>query len=144
MSSRLPAGLRWNDFQKYYRGHPNGATADRWQEYQALHAKGGAGQAAAVKVEQEAKAEPPVWRAPRPITPTKRNVTDVADRLWERKRAGKEWARPDAEQKRQRGIGRVVLDRCAAPRLTHLTPASPSRRCPCVRPVTVFARAAGA
>eukprot|EP01043_Picozoa_sp_COSAG02_P026625 COSAG02_NODE_1539_length_12040_cov_11.146470_5_plen_242_part_00 len=30
----LPAGLRWNDFQKYYRGHPNGSTAERWQEYQ--------------------------------------------------------------------------------------------------------------
>jgi hypothetical protein len=199
----LPAGLRWNDFQKYYRGHPNGSTAERWQEYQqrerqraehplrvtlpgppadlprcrpfplsasaclagwlygvdaalvpcravlcravpccavlcravlcraataadpppvlavlapaAVHAAKAAAQKAAAEARPEGGAEKrnAVWVAPRPITPTKRLVTDVADRLWDRKQSSdyRQWTRPDPAQKRQRSAGQMVLER---------------------------------
>ncbi len=167
----LPPGLRWNDFQKYYRGHPNGSTADRWQEYQqcttsppgcaaplpaahlprpprllsvpglvglwaiglrvcvscavrcyavvrcsrAVHAARAAAQKAAADAlpEDGGEKRKAVWAAPRPITPTKRLVSDVADRLWERKQSGdyRQWTRPDPAAKRQRSAAQVVLER---------------------------------
>ena len=79
----------------------------------AAHAKVAAAKAAARALAAEAQKHNAVWGAPRPIRPTKRAVTDVADRLWKRKQSSdySEWTRVDREQKRQRTVGQMVLDR---------------------------------
>lgn len=82
----------------------------------AVHAKIAAQRAAEEALpENSSEKRKAAWVAPRPITPRKRAVTDVADRLWEKKQSSdwEHWTRQDPEQQRQRSAGQALLDRSA-------------------------------